>query len=251
MPWPTLKSSPLTSAPSASRFALGAVLDVDEVEALSAVAGELRALAREQPAADGGDDAGALAGPVHVHVPQDRVAVAVGAAEPAQQHLGGRLRRRVEGVRAQRMVLADRDRARSAHRPTTPRSRRRADAGISGGAKDVERAAHVRLEGGLVLGVGRRQRQHREVQHALDARAGARDRIGVGDVADNDLAVEAVEASGRDGIEHAHARPVGEQRAHGRGADEAAAAGDEDVSALDVHRRQGYGSLRRERARDA
>ena len=42
----------------------------------------------------------------------------------------------------------------------------------------------------LVLGVGGGQRQHGEMQHRVDAVAGSRDDLGVGDVADHHLAVE-------------------------------------------------------------
>jgi hypothetical protein len=57
---------------------LSAVLDVDEVEPLGTVAVELRPLAGEQAFGDGWHDTGALAGPVDVHVAEDRVAVSVG-----------------------------------------------------------------------------------------------------------------------------------------------------------------------------
>ena len=52
-----------------------------------------------------------------------------------------------------------------------------------------------------------------------------RDRVLVGYVADHDLAIDALEPPGLYRVEHSDDGPLGQQRADGRSADKAAAAG--------------------------
>jgi hypothetical protein len=72
-----------------------------------------------------------------------------------------------------------------------------------------------------------------EVMHLVHALRGARHRVGVADVAADELDVvlnlgQPARAAARIVVEHAHARARFDQRLDQAGADEAAAAGDED-----------------------
>ncbi len=213
--------------------ALGQVLDVDEAARLRPVAGDRQRLAakgfvregrhdRRRPRARAVGDAEA----------EDRVLDVVQLAVARRVHLAGDLRRRVEVLRqAERRVLVDDGRAgRVAVHPDRAREDEAAAAVVAHGLEQRLRAADVHEVGagrlaGDEVDVGDRGEMQEGVA-ALDRGAHV---LVDAEVAQHEVDVARRSVGRRHQVEDAGLVPVGLEPVDDVGADEAGAAGDEDL----------------------